>query len=236
MTDFIDVAVIGSDPAGLTAGATLACQLHIAVNKNPQVFRSSTKSNIISGYASIQSADVAVAKIKNKNDAHSTLSDADDILAVGSSGAYPDIEGVLTLRCLFCHGYEEQRGIVSGYLGSLPIVTPALVIHLAENAAQRSEAVTLYTQVNEELAGQLQPVANSKFKFEARQIKQEKFLVHNPLTDVQGPFVAQLGIIMTSMGEIKADASAHQTSVLGAFALGDCITATSTQLHAEKYG
>ncbi len=46
-------------------------------NKNPQVFRSSTKSNIISGYASIQSADVAVAKIKNKNDAHSTLSDAD---------------------------------------------------------------------------------------------------------------------------------------------------------------
>ncbi len=84
---------------------------------------------------------------------------------------------VLTLRCLFCHGYEEQRGIVSGYLGSLPIVTPALVIHLAENAAQRSEAVTLYTQVNEELAGQLQPVANSKFKFEARQIKR---LINNP--------------------------------------------------------
>ncbi len=46
-------------------------------NKNPQVFRSSTKSNIISGYASIQSADVAVAKIKNKNDAYSTLLDAD---------------------------------------------------------------------------------------------------------------------------------------------------------------
>ncbi|KAI8955147.1 FAD/NAD(P)-binding domain-containing protein [Xylaria longipes] len=288
MADFIDVAIIGGGPAGLTAAATLARQLHTAVNKNPQEFHSSTKSDIISRYSSIRFVDIAVAKIEKKSDAHFTLLDADGkewtfrkvILAVGSSDTYPDIEGYAELwtkrifHCLFCYGYEDRGASSSGVLGVFPIVIPALVIHMAENAAQLSDTVTLYTHGNEELTAQLQPVANSKFKIEARQIKrlvdnpntgsvtvehvdgtqkEEKFLVHNPLTSVQGPFVAQLGITLTPMGDINADAPAHQTSVRGGFAAGDCITpykvipgaissgcnaavAASTQLQAEKYG
>lgn len=117
-------------------------------------------------------------------------------------------------------------------------------------------------------------VQSTKFKVETRKIKrlaaseasdsvvveftdgtqkEEKFLVHNPLTSVKGPFVAQLGIALTNMGDVQADAPAfHQTSVRGVFAAGDCITpykvipgalssgcnaavAAITQLQAEKY-
>ena len=147
-----------------------------------------------------------------------------------------------------------------------------MALHLAENAAQLTHSVTIYTNGSDELTQALTPFAKSPFKVESRPIKRliesgnsitveladgtsctEAFLVHNPLPSVKGPFVQQLGLEMTPMGDIKADTPFHQTSVRGVFAAGDAITpykvvpgaissgcnaavAASTQLLAEKYG
>lgn len=155
-----------------------------------------------------------------------------------------------------------------------PVSIPAFVIHGAENAAQLSKEVTLYTHGDQDLTGQLNAFANLTFKVEPRRIKrlvdnaqantvtvefedgstrEEKFLLHSPQTNVQGPFASQLGVATTPMGDIAADAPMYLTSVRGVFAAGDCITpykvipgaissgcnaavGASTQLLAEKHG
>lgn len=100
-----------------------------------------------------------------------------------------------------------------------------MAIHLAENAANLSSSVTIYTHGSQELSSQIQTsLKNSdqkKFKVESRIISRfsiieadgkptgveltfsdgtsviEAFLVHNPFTKVKGPFVEQLGIETT---------------------------------------
>lgn len=144
---------------------------------------------------------------------------------------------------------------------------------IAANAAQLSEEVTLYTHGYEEIATKLSPLAKPPFKIDTRKIqrlvdnggssvtihfsdgseKEEAFLVHNPKTTVQGPFVEQLGLDISPAGDILAPPPFHQTSVRGVFAAGDCITpykatpaaiasgcnsavALTAQLQAEKHG
>ncbi|KAK7753105.1 hypothetical protein SLS62_004836 [Diatrype stigma] len=255
---------------------------------DPKKFRGEAREDIETHYSTVQFADVPVTKVEKKSDFEFEIHDANGkswgfrkvILAVGCSDTYPSIEGYDQLwtkkifHCLFCLGYEDRGARSAGVLAVAPLLMPALAIHSAENAAQLSNEVTIYTHGNAELADQLESLVHGTFKVDRRPIKrlleadggqsvkvefedgshrEEKFLVHNPQTTVQGPFVAQLGISTTPMGDILAEAPMHQTSARGVFAAGDCITpykvipgaissgcnaavAVSTQLQAEKYG
>ncbi|KAK6198455.1 hypothetical protein LQW54_010284 [Pestalotiopsis sp. IQ-011] len=228
----IDAAIIGGGPAGLSAAR--------------------------------------VATIEKKDDAHFLVFDVSGkewhfrkiLLAVGSSNIFPSIDGYEQLwgerifHCLFCKGYEDRGAASAGVLAVSPLVISPLIIHVAMDAAQLADEVTIYTHGNEDLATQLGPIAGAKsvtVEFVDGSSKNEAFLVHSPQTTVQGPFVDQLGLSLTPMGDLQADAPMHQTSVRGVFAAGDCITpykvipgaissgcnaavAASAQLHAEKYG
>ncbi|CCD49858.1 hypothetical protein BofuT4_P095660.1 [Botrytis cinerea T4] len=86
--DFVEVAIIGGGPAGLTAAGALARQLHTAVvfdtqtyrnknsthmhmvptwdHKDPKDFRAATKESILARYSTIQFLDIGVTSIEKK--------------------------------------------------------------------------------------------------------------------------------------------------------------------------
>ncbi|RYP44582.1 hypothetical protein DL768_008955 [Monosporascus sp. mg162] len=179
-------------------------------------------------------ADVAVTEVIKESDSYFKVRDA--------SGK------VWNLPCLFCQGYEDRDAPSTGVLAVAP-VAPTVAVHMAHNATQLTDQVTICTNGDEEVAAELKPLVSSlvasKFNVETRQIKrlignglrdsitvefvdgsskEEKFLVHNPRASPRGPFVAQLGLATTPLGDIRAEAPFWQTSVPGVFAVGDCST------------
>ncbi|OJD15155.1 hypothetical protein AJ78_04580 [Emergomyces pasteurianus Ep9510] len=266
---------------------------------NPADFREKARVEILNNYATVKIEDVDVTTTRKINDSLFEVVDANNktwkgkkiILATGSGNIYPEIPGYADCwakriyHCLYCEGYEDRGSTRSGVLAVQTTSIAPMAIHLAENAANLSSSVTIYTHGSQELSAQLQSsLRNSsqeKFKVDSRFISRlsliksdgkpagveltfndgtsviEGFLVHNPFTKINGPFVQQLGIETTpspvpGIGDIAANFPAFQTSVRGIFAAGDCITqykviagaissgcnaavAASAQLLAEKY-
>lgn len=196
---------------------------------------------------------------------------------------------MISFHCLFCHGYEDRGATSTGVLAVQSASLAPFAIHFAETAAQLSSKVTIYTHGNQELSDSLVTTLGSndprflvdsrtisslkvventennnpvavKFEFTDGTSATETFLVHNPFTQVKGPFVKQLGIETTpspvpglEIGDIAVTPPTYQTNIRGVFAAGDCITpykvvpgaissgcnaavAASSQLLAEKYG
>jgi thioredoxin reductase len=125
--DFIDVAIIGGGPTGLTAANTLARQVHKAVvydnnsyrnsgashmhmvltwdHKNPQKYRPAARKSIQENYSIIEFASVAVDEIDKVSDSHFEVHDSNGdvkkfrkvILAVGLFNIFSDIDGYAEL-------------------------------------------------------------------------------------------------------------------------------------------
>jgi thioredoxin reductase len=121
---------------------------------------------------------------------------------------------------------------------------PALAVHMADNAAQLSKEVTIFTNGSEEVAAQITAMLpTSPFKVDSRAIaqltesggnvnvefadgssKEVSFLAHSPMAVPQGPFIKQKGLAVTNTGDVKAESPGYQTSVRGVFAAGDCVS------------
>ncbi|KAF2462083.1 hypothetical protein BDY21DRAFT_312963 [Lineolata rhizophorae] len=162
---------------------------------------------------------------------------------------FADCWGRRIFHCLFCHGYEERGAASTGVLAVGPVMgNPMMAMHQAHSAKRLAHKVTVYTNGSEELAGQLRPeiAGEPGFSVDTRPIsglakgpkgsevvvkfangdepQVEGFLVYNPQTEPNGPFVKQLGLELTAMGDIKSTPPFYQSSVPGVFAAGDCGT------------
>ncbi|KAL8413250.1 hypothetical protein RB594_004757 [Gaeumannomyces avenae] len=172
------------------------------------------------------------------------------VLACGVQDILPDIEGYAEcwvkgiFHCLACSGLERLGCDSAGVLAVGDLAAEKLAIHVAKSASRLTRSVTIYTHGNGELTEALSKLlAGSEIQVEGRRItrfvklptesqvgvsleggteKIEHFLVHKPTTEVKGPLAAQLGMELTSDGDVKAGEPTYVTSVPGAFAAGDC--------------
>ncbi|KAH7105517.1 thioredoxin reductase [Auriculariales sp. MPI-PUGE-AT-0066] len=188
------------------------------------------------------------------------------ILAVGVRDIVPNIPGYSALwskrifHCLFCHGYEERGAQSVGVLAVGDMLQDCgRVLHVAHMAGRLAESVRIYTNGSVELAFQINSeLKNKPYVIESRKITQlaagtttpssvlvhledgtrveEGFMTHAPRTEVNGPFAEQLGLELTSFGDIKTTPPFQATNIPGVFAAGDCGTMMKQVLSALSTG
>ncbi|KAI1370791.1 thioredoxin reductase glit [Hypoxylon crocopeplum] len=121
---------------------------------------------------------------------------------------------------------------------------------ISRMANQLADSVTVYTDGNEELGLRIRAQLKSKVKFhienrrtaslakdpavkgdagilvtlEDGSINREGFIAHAPVTELNGPFAKDLGIVLAPQGFIDAQPPFYTTSVPGVYAAGDCAT------------
>ncbi|KAF2106348.1 hypothetical protein BDV96DRAFT_591064 [Lophiotrema nucula] len=187
------------------------------------------------------------------------------LLATGVRDLPPDIKGysecwgVRIYHCLFCHGYEDRGASSAGILAIGELAAPGGAVALARSARQMTEKVTIYTNGATELTESilLMIKESPSIQVDSRPIEalalgageqsvdisfttgdsvNEAFLVHKPKCEMSGPFARQLGLELTSAGDIKASPPFQATSVKGVYAAGDVATPAKAVIPAMSTG
>jgi thioredoxin reductase len=78
------------------------------------------------------------------------------------SGIIIPADTIPSFHCLFCEGYEDRGSSSSGVLAVDFIALAPIAVHLAENAAQLSSQVTVYTNGSTELGSAVQSALTGK--------------------------------------------------------------------------
>ncbi|KAI0014606.1 hypothetical protein F4780DRAFT_200816 [Xylariomycetidae sp. FL0641] len=163
---------------------------------------------------------------------------------------YEELWGRGIFHCLFCHGFEERGSPSAGVLASGLLAAPMFAPAIARMAGRLAGVVNIYTNGDEAVGAQVRPLLRStkKFRFDHRKIKslakdpdvageagvlvtledgsvvKEGFLAHVPDSELNGPFVKDLGVELTPQGYINTLPPFQNTNVPGVFAAGDCAT------------
>ncbi|KAI1120160.1 thioredoxin reductase glit [Nemania abortiva] len=187
---------------------------------------------------------------------------------LGVSDLLPDIPGYTDgwvtgiYQCLTSQGFEDRGSSSAGVLGVGDCATAFACTRLSRQARQLAHEVRIYTDGNSDLASQLLAsidTVKDKIVIDDRKISRlaydtsdssmtvffedgshttERFLVHKPRMQVNGPFAEQLGLETFTFGHeiIKVNAPFHETSVKGVFAIGDCASPQKVFLNALNMG
>lgn len=147
-------------------------------------------------------------------------------------------------------------------LATGPLSSPEMLSHVSMMAKRLSKHVNIYTDGNTELITAARShIHSSKIayddrkivKFEHRDIsdkkppslvvhfedgtsREEGFVASHPQVEQRGPFAEQLGLEMTSAGDIKTTMPFNETSLAGCVAAGDAATMMRTVVQAVQMG
>jgi thioredoxin reductase len=152
-----------------------------------------------------------------------------------------------SFHCLFCFGYEQRGSASSGILAADMNLQIPLYLHVARNALQLSNAVTIYTNGDTSRTAAFRECVGGKamitvderritgfilgedgvgvtVTFEDGSTKEEAFLAHNPEVKLRSAeLVEQLGLEV-NQGSVVVQPPFGETSVPGCFAAGDAMT------------
>ncbi|GAM33615.1 thioredoxin reductase [Talaromyces pinophilus] len=241
-----DALIIGAGPAGLSAATGLARQLHTTAIFNTSVFRSS-KTKHMHNVVGWDHRDPAEFRAKARQDLLARYSSTVQFHDCGIESVSKRDDG--SHHCLFCDGYEKRGARSAGVLATDLLQPTQRTMHVSHMAKRLVDNVTIYTNGNSEQASTLQEaIANlDGFRIDSRAFArlekretdaepkiiihfedgssaEEAFLAHGPKYVLNGPFAEQLGLETIESGEIKATPMFNETSMPGAFAIGDCAT------------
>ncbi|KAF3005414.1 hypothetical protein E8E14_000324 [Neopestalotiopsis sp. 37M] len=244
-------------------------------HKHPSEFRAAARADL-ERYGSVKIEPLEVDSAKKLDDGRFQVEAGGKawigkklILATGVEDVFPDIPGYEDcwvsgiFHCLYCHGWEEIGTKSAGVLAEGDCGKWVVALHVARQALRMADAVTIYTNGNEELGKELEDAlkagpapmmvdtrkiaklvkgsegAQVALQFvgdEGNSSKTEGFLAHKPKTKLRGTLAEQLGLEITPMSTIKVNPPFNQTSVKGVFAAGDCSSPMQTVTAALHSG